>query len=176
VKGFGAFDDAIVEYVDGNSSKKHIFVQLKSKTKQRITMQQLLAERGDFSLRKYHESYLKIEEKFNCSAEGVKMEGTIDESLFIIYTNTDVARDLKSNKFSDIGEEKFLMTSASVLQFNEEEHKAIYQHLQELPKHREFLSRLRIFYSQADEKEMDCHIKHELQQSMKLPESELDLT
>jgi len=32
-----------------------------------------------------------------------------------------------------------------VLQFNEEENKAIYEHLQELPKHREFLSGLRTF-------------------------------
>jgi hypothetical protein len=62
------------------------------------------------------------------------------------------------------------------LQFNEDKHKAIYEHLQELPKHREFLSRLGIFYNQADEKEMDCHIKPELQQSLNLPESELDVT
>jgi hypothetical protein len=62
-----------------------------------------------------------------------------------------------------------------VLQFNEEEHKPIYEHLQELPKPREFLSRFRIFYRQADEKEMDWHIKHNLQHRMKLLESELEL-
>ena len=103
------------------------------------------------------------------------MDGRTDESLFIIYTNTDVSRDLKSDKVTDIGEAEFLMTGGSVLQFNEEEHKAIYEHLQELPKHREFLSRFRIFYRQADEKEMDWHIKSELQQSMKLADNELDL-
>jgi len=43
VKGLGAFDDVVVEYLDGNCSKKHIFLQLKSKLKQKITMQQLLA-------------------------------------------------------------------------------------------------------------------------------------
>ena len=68
------------------------------------------------------------------------------------------------------------MTGGTLLQFNEDKHKAIYEHLQELPKHREFLSRLGIFYNQADEKEMDCHIKPELQQSLNLPESELDVT
>jgi nucleoside-triphosphatase THEP1 len=67
------------------------------------------------------------------------------------------------------------MTGGSVLQFNAEEHKAIYEHLQELPKQREFLSRFRIFYRQADEKEMDCHIKPELQQIMSSRETELEL-
>jgi hypothetical protein len=183
VKGFGAFDDVVLEYLNDNGSKKHIFLQLKSKVKQRITMQQLLAGKGDFSLSKYYESYIQVEKKFNCSG-GVKLEGSIDDSLYILYTNADVASDLKSNKVTDIGEEEFLMAGGSVLQFNEVEHKAIYEHLQKLPKHREFLSRFRIFYSQAEEKEMDRHeekemdrhIKSELKQIMKLPESELEIT
>jgi hypothetical protein len=175
LKGFGAFDDVVVEYLDDNCSKRQIFLQLKSKAKRQVTMAELKSKNGDFSLRKYYDSYIKVEENFNCS-EGVKMEGTTDKSLLIIYTNTDVARNLKPNKVTDIGEEEFIMTGGSVLQFNEEEHKAIYEHLQELPKHRVFLSRLRIIYGQAGEKEMDSHIKPELQQSMKLPESKLDLT
>ena len=73
VKGPGAFDDVVVEYLDGNCSKKHIFLQLKSKLKQKITTQHLLAGKGDFSLQKYYESYIEIEEKFNCSDGGVKM-------------------------------------------------------------------------------------------------------
>jgi hypothetical protein len=91
------------------------------------------------------------------------LDGSIDKSLFIIYTNGDVAPELGSNKASNIGEEKFLMTGGSVLQFNEQEHKAIYDHLQDLPKQREFLSRFRIFYSQADEKQMELHITREVQ-------------
>jgi KaiC/GvpD/RAD55 family RecA-like ATPase len=171
----GAFDDLEVGFLDGNNcSKRHIFVQLKSKLNKHITMSQLKSKNGDFSLRKYYDSYIEIEQNFNCSAE-VKMDGSIDESLFIIYTNTDVARDLKTNKVTDIGEEEFLMTGGSVLQFNEKEHKAIYEHLQDLPKHREFLSRLRIFYSQANAMEMDWYIKSELQQNMKLPKSKLEL-
>jgi len=67
------------------------------------------------------------------------------------------------------------MTGGSVLQFNEKDHAAIYKHLKQLPKYREFLSRFRIFYSQADEKEMDCHIKSELKEIMNLPGSELDI-
>jgi hypothetical protein len=102
------------------------------------------------------------------------MDGRIEESLFIVYTNTD-APNLQSNKVTDIGEEKFLMTGGSVLQFNKEEHKAIYNNLQDLSKIREFFSRFRIFHNQADEKQMDKHIKRELHQSMKLPESELDI-
>jgi len=174
--GLGAFDDILLEYRDDKCSKKHIFLQLKSKANRQVTMSELKSKKGDFSLSKYYESYIQVQENFNCSEEGVKMDGRVDESLFIIYTNTDIAPNLKSTKDTHIGEEGFLMTGGSVLQFNEEEHKAIYEHLQELPKHREFLSRLRIFYSQADEKKMDCHIKPELQQSMKFPDSELDLT
>ena len=175
MKGLGAFDDVFVEYIDENCEMSHKFMQLKSKTKQRLTMQQLLAGKGDFSLHKYYQSYVQIEEKFNCSEEGVKLDGRIDESLFIIYTNADIGQELKSNEVLEGSEEELLKTGGFVLQFNEEDHKAIYEHLQELPKHREFLSRFRIFYSQADEKGMDWHIKRELQQSMKLPDSELDL-
>ena len=176
MKGHGKFDDVFIEYLDDNSRKKHMFVQLKSKTTKRpVTMDDLLDVKGDFTLRKYYDSYIQIGKMFNCTG-GVKLKGNIDESLFIIYTNADVARDLKSNKVTDIGEAEFLMTGGTVLQFNKEEHKAIYQHLQKLPKHCEFLSRFRIFYSQADEKGMDWHIKSELKEIMKLPENELDVT
>jgi hypothetical protein len=92
-----------------------------------------------------------------------------------IYTNADVAPDLQSNKVTDIGEEMFLMAGGSVMQFNEQKHTAIYKHLHDLPKHREFLSRFGIFYNQADEKEIDWHIKSDLKQIMELPESELGI-
>ena len=49
VKGLGAFDDVVVEYVDENSRKFHIFVQLKSKARRIITMSQLKSKDGDFS-------------------------------------------------------------------------------------------------------------------------------
>jgi hypothetical protein len=174
VKGLGAFDDVVVEYLDENSRKLHVFVQLKSKARRHITMSQLKSKDGDFSLRKYYESYIQVEKNFNCNEGGVKMDGSIDESLFIIYSNADVGPELCSKIVNEQCEE-FLMTGGTVLQFNEEEHKAIYEHLQDLPKHREFLRRFRIFYSQADEKEMDYYIKRELQQSMKLLESEMEL-
>ena len=173
VRGLGGFYDVFVEYLDQSCRKKHIFVQLKLKAR-RITMSQLKSRVGDFSLRKYYDSYIQVEEKFSCSEGGVKLEGSIDESLFITYTNTGV-QELKANKSIDCGEEEFLMTGGTVLQFNEEEHKAIYQHLQDLPKHREFLSRFRIFYSQADEKEMDTYVKPELEQIMKLSDIQLDI-
>jgi hypothetical protein len=53
------------------------------------------------------------------------MDGSVDNRLFILYTNADVPPNLNSNKTINIGEEKFLMTGGSVLQFNEQEHKAI---------------------------------------------------
>jgi len=174
VKGHGAFDNVFVEYLDDKSRKKHIFVQLRSKKEHTITVKDLKTEKEDFGIRKYCKAYTQVENKFNCS-EGVKLEGSIDESLFIIYTNADVGKNLQSNKVTDIGEAGFLMTGGTVLQFNEKKHKAIYEHLKELPKHREFLRRFRIFYNQANEKDMDMHIKSELQQIMKLPESDLDI-
>jgi hypothetical protein len=137
-------------------------------------MSQLKSKDGDFSLRKYYDSYIQVEKNFNCSEGGVKMFGSIDESLFIIYSNADVGQKLSSKKVNEDCEE-FLMTGGSVMQFNEEEHKAICQHLQDLPKHREFFSRFRIFYRHAEEKELDKYIKSELQQSMKLPQNKLEL-
>jgi len=135
MEGLGTFDDVLVEYIDENSEISHNFVQLKRKTKQHITMKQLLAEKGDYSLRKYYKSYMQIEENFNYNEGGVKLKGRIDESLFIIYTNADIGQELKSNKVLKVSKEEFLMTGGSVLHFNEEEHKAIYEHLEELPKY-----------------------------------------
>jgi hypothetical protein len=176
IKGLGKFVDVMVVYLDDNYRKSHIFVQLKSKAKKkRITIQNLLAHKREFSLRIYFKSYIQIEKKFNCSELGVKMDGSVDENMFILYTNAGVTSELQSNKVTNIGEEKFLMTGGSVLQFNEEEHKTIYGYLQDLPKFSEFLRRFRIFYNQADEKQMESHIKSELQQSMDLPESEMDI-
>jgi hypothetical protein len=148
VKGLGAFDDVVLEYLD-DYRIKHIFVQLKSKARRHITMTQLKSKDGDFSLRKYYDSYIQIEKKLNCSEEGVKIDGSIDDSLFIIYSNADVGSELSSVKVHEDCEE-FLMTDGHVLQFNEQEHKDIYNHLQDLPKHRGFLGRFRIFYSQAE--------------------------
>ena len=184
MKGHGKFDDVFVEYLVDNCRKKHIFVQLKSKIRCIITMDDLLEVKGkvrsrpnfDFSLRKYYESYIQIEKKFNCSEEGVKLEGSIDDSLFIIYTNAGVEQNLKSYNVIDFSQEEFLMTGGSVLQFHQDVHPGIYKHLQGLPKHEEFLSRIRIIYSQADEKELDRHIKNELKQNMNIPDSELDIT
>ena len=177
VEGLGKFDDLFVEYLDENSREKNIFVQLKSRTtKWPVNLGDLLDYKGPFSLSAYYYSYIEMEKKFNCSGKGVKLKGSIDESLFILYTNADFEQTLKSYNVTDFNQEEFLMTGGSVLRFDEEKHKEIYQHLQKLPKHRECLSILRIIYNQPDEKQMDCHIKRELQLIMKLPESWLDIT
>jgi hypothetical protein len=47
MKGHGKFDDVVIEYVNENDRKTHIFMQLKWKLRQTITMQQLLADKGD---------------------------------------------------------------------------------------------------------------------------------
>jgi hypothetical protein len=174
IKSLGKYD-VVVEYSDVNCRKSHIFVHLNSRTKNRITMQHLLADKGDFSLRKYYESYIQIEEKFNYGKLGVKMDGSVDDSLFIIYTNANVSTDLQCNKATDIEDENFLMSGGSVLQFNEQKHKTIYGYMQDLPKHREFFGRFRIFYSQTDEDGIKIHIKRELPLSVTVDDSELDI-
>ena len=176
VQRCGVFHDVFVEYLDDNCRKKNIFMRFKSKKKKPVTMQQLLSERRcGFSLRKHYKSYIQMMEGFYRSEEGVKFEGYFEESLFILYTNADVEQKLKSYNATDFRQDEFLKTGGSVLQFDEEKHPAIYLHLRYLPRHREFLSQFRIYYSQADEREMDSHIKPELQQSMKLPEIQLDI-
>lgn len=84
-------------------------------------------------------------------------------------------KGLKSNKDIEIGQENFLVTRSSVLQFSEEEHKDIYERLQELPQHREFLSLFGIIYRQGYGKEKDHYITREIQQNVKLSGIEVDL-
>jgi hypothetical protein len=163
IKGRGKFDDVVVEYVNENDRKTHIFLQLNWKLRHKITMQQLLADKGDFSLSKYCKTYSEIKEKYNCNG-GDEMHSSMEDHLFIIYTNADVEDNLKSNKVIDCSYAKFLITGESVLQFNKEEHEEIFERLKLLPKYSEILSRFRIFYSQANEQEMECHIKRELQE------------
>ena len=175
VDGHGAFDDILIEYINSKSSLSHIFVQLKSTKSERITLGKLKGNNKDFGLNKYYESYIDIEEKFNRTGESVKIDSGIDGRMFILYSNADIGHDVKSNKNIDVGEADFLLTGGSVLQFSKKKHKAIYEHLQNLPKYREFLRRFRIFYNQADEERMDSHIKPELQSIMNVSENILDL-
>jgi len=165
VDGHGAFDDILIEYINSKSGLSHIFVQLKS-TSERITLGKLTGNNKDFGLNKYYESYIDIEEKFNCTGGSVKIDSGIDERMFILYSNADIGHGVKSNKDMDVGEADFLLTGGPVLQFSKKKHKAIYEHLQNLPKYREFLRQFRIFYNQADEEMMDSHIKPELQSIM----------
>jgi len=169
---FGVFGDVVLEYPDG---KLHICMQIKSGAIGLITLSRLMNKNSPFSLCTYYNSYINAQEALFGSKEGDKMDRKPGESLFIIYTNADIESSLNSDEVTGIVEEEFLMTRRFVLQFNEGKHEAIYQYLQEMPEHREFLSRLRIVYSQAKEKQMEFDIKSELQQSMKLPDSELDL-
>jgi len=105
VRGLQTFADAVLEYLDDNYGTSYIYMQLKSKKTQDITMKQLLADTGGFSLRKYYGSYIQIEEKFNCKQLGLNMDGSVDDSLFILYTNADIPCNLQSNKDTDIGKD-----------------------------------------------------------------------
>ena len=157
VKGFGVFDDVVLEYLDASGKTSHLCVQLKWKERHNITEKQLLAESGDFSLFKHYESFEDIE-KFKSREQDEETKSSIDECLFIIYTNTDVEEGLKSYKCTELGQEKFLNTGGYVLKFSEDKHKDIYEHMKEKPRYREFLSRYRIMYKQANEKGMDHYI------------------
>jgi hypothetical protein len=179
VQGFEVFDDVVVEYLDAFHRTSHICVQAKWKERQHITVQQLLAISGDLSLIKHYESYIEIEKMFKSREQGGETKGSIDECLFIIYTNADVEERLKSDKLSELGKEEFLNTGGGVLRFSEETHKDIYEHMkkhceqmEEKPRYREFLSRYRIMYKQANEKEMDRYIIPPLQEKLKFCDSE----
>jgi len=158
VKGFGVFDDVVLEYLDASGRTSHICAQLKRKERQHITVQQLLAGSGDFSLIKHYESYIEIEEMFKDRKQGDQKNGSTDECLFIIYTNADVEEGLKSGTSTEVGQEVLLNAGGCVLKFSEETHKDIYEHMKEKPRYRGFLSRYRIMYKQANEKEMDRYI------------------
>jgi hypothetical protein len=177
IKGFGVFDDVVLEYVDASGRTSHICVQLKRKEKKHkhITEKHLLAESGDFSLIKHYESYMEVEKMFKNRGKGGETKGSIDECLFIIYTNADVKEGLKSDKLTEFGQEDFLNTGGYVLKLTEEKHKDIYEKMKEKPRYREFLSRYRIMYKQANEKGMDRYIIPPLQEKLKFPESERGL-
>jgi TATA-box binding protein (TBP) (component of TFIID and TFIIIB) len=172
VRGFGVFDDVVVSYLDASGRTSHICVQLKRKEKLRIRMRHLLAETGDFSLIKHYESYIEIEKMFESREKGGETMGSIDECLFIIYTNANVEGNLKSDKSTEIGQEEFLNTGGCVLKFSEETHKDIYEHMKKKPRYREFFRRYRIMYNQANENEMDRYIIPTLQEKLKIPDIE----
>jgi hypothetical protein len=172
VEGFGIFDDVVLEYVDVTGRTAHICVQLKRKETQTVTQKQLLDKSGDFSLIKHYESYIQIEEMFNSRQQDGETKGNVDDCLFIIYTNADVERRLKFENSTESGQEDFLNTGGTVLKFSEETHKAIYQHMKEKPRYREFLSKYRIMYLQANEKRIDQYIIPMLEKQLAFPEYE----
>jgi hypothetical protein len=148
-------------------------VQLKRKERQHIEKKkQLQAESGDFILIKHYESYIETEKMFKGREQGDKTNGKIDKWLFVIYTNADVEKGLKSGKSTALGQEGFLNTRGSVLKFSEDTHKDIYEHMKERLGYREFLSRYRIMYRQANEKDMHGYIITPLQEKLQLPDSE----
>ena len=172
VKGFGVFDDVVLEYLDTSGRTSYICVQLKRKERQHIIEKQLLNESGDFSLIKHYESYVEVEKMFKGREQGGETKDSITDCLFIIYTNADVEEGLKSAKSTEVGQEDFLETGGCVLKFSEETHKTIYEKMEKKPRYRDFLSRYRIMYKQANEKEMDLHIIPPLQENPKFPDSE----
>jgi KaiC/GvpD/RAD55 family RecA-like ATPase len=174
VEGFGIFDDVVLECLDASGRTSHICVQLKRKERQTVTVNQLLDNSGDFSLIKHYESYIAIEEMFKRRQQNDQTKGNIDDCLFIIYTNADVERRLKSDNSTESGHEKLLNTDGAVLKFSEEANKDIYQHFKDEPGYGKFFSRYRIMYKQADEKDMDQCIISLLQEQLKFPDSEKD--
>jgi len=172
VKGFGVFDDVVLEYLDTSGRTSYICVQLKRKERQHIKEEQLLNESGDFSLIKHYESYIEVEKMFKGREQGGETKDSINDCLFIIYTNADVEEGLKSAKSTEVGQEEFLNTGGYVLKFSEETHKTIYEKMEKKPRYREFLSRYRIMCKQANEKEMDRYIIPPLQEKLKFPDSE----
>ncbi|KAJ3663431.1 hypothetical protein Zmor_007693 [Zophobas morio] len=79
---FGAFDDVVVK-IESDENIEVKAIQLKHSDRKILSVEHLKSEKGDFSLKKYFESYLKL-------------KNAVQE--FIIYTNrpfTDVSHDAK---------------------------------------------------------------------------------
>jgi hypothetical protein len=158
VEGFRGFDDVVLEYLDASGKTSHICVQLKRKGTQIIAAKEPLDESSDFILIRHYESYVQIRTMFNKAEQNDKTKVNIDDCLFIIYTNTDVKKRLKSDNSTESDQEHLLNTGGNVLKFSEETHKYIYKHMTEQRRYRNFSSPYRIMYDQANEKRMDNYI------------------
>jgi hypothetical protein len=109
---------------------------------------------------------------FKSKGQGDKRNGSIDECLFTIYTNADVEVLPKCDKSTELDQEEFLNTDGYVLKFTEETRKDIYEHVKEKSRYREFLSRYRIIYKQANERVLGVCIIPQIQEKLELPDSE----
>jgi hypothetical protein len=113
---------------------------------------------------------------FKNKGQGDIRNGSIDECLFTIYTNADVDVQLKCDKSTEFDQEEFLNTGGYVLKFTEETCKDIYKHVKEKSRYREFLSRYRIIYKEANERILEVFIIPQMQEKLELPESEREST
>jgi hypothetical protein len=114
---------------------------------------------------------IETEELFNSRDQGDKTNVRIDECLFIIYINADVKEGLKSDKSTELDQEEFFSTGGYVLKFSQETRRHLRAH-EEKTRYCEFLSRYRIMYKQANEKDLDGFVIPPLQEKLQFPDSE----
>ncbi|XP_069669145.1 uncharacterized protein [Periplaneta americana] len=168
----GNFDDIALQlYSTGNvtgtnNTIQTYFIQLKNKKKTKISEDQLLSSpKGDFSLFRYYPSYIEVEKQFESKKLCSWFDGQFEDCLFILYTNADVDKSILVPASNEECLEIFLTDESHnhVLKFNDEDHRNVYQALQNKPKYREFLNQLRIVYKQANEDELERSIMTQIE-------------
>ncbi|XP_069672956.1 uncharacterized protein [Periplaneta americana] len=100
-KGAGAFDDVVISYRDTTSSPlKSCFIQLKHKTNQKpISLRNITAVKGDFSLVKYCKSFSVISRQFQRYGDNHPIfGGDLQNCELVIYTNAPLKPQLFKRK------------------------------------------------------------------------------
>ncbi|XP_021928914.1 uncharacterized protein LOC110834265 [Zootermopsis nevadensis] len=152
------FDDVVFKF-----GHQTLFIQLKHKsnTEKKIKQQQLISEKGNFSLVRYFKSYCEMKKKLEYSKD-LQYCGTFNDFSFIVYTNAVISERL-GNDVDETDWHNILKTGGRCISFNEDiSLMRCITDSSQLSDFKEFLSRLLFFTGQAAQQELDDLINQEL--------------
>lgn len=88
IGNIGGLDDICLRYVvKGHKKPVFLFLQAKHSGNGRLTVETIKTEAGEYSLLKYFQSYLKIEERFQTKKDPLLVENFTDiDCNFVLYT------------------------------------------------------------------------------------------
>lgn len=95
IDGVGALDDICLwcQMKDEERPFK-LFVQTKYRQdpkKNKLTVREVKSFEGDFSLQKYFESYVMIQDRFQTKSEDPMFQGDFSDGNFVVYTSANVS-------------------------------------------------------------------------------------
>ena len=126
MKNCGAFDDVVLQFSKESKKKRCIFIQMKSKATKIVGFSSLMSmSKTDFSLMKYFLSYLEIKKSFN-EQNKTPFDGEFDDSLFVLYTNSDVSGELKM-LHDDTREDDMIHNAREILLTNQQNGESLLQ-------------------------------------------------